>query len=200
MKTKILWIGAAVLTACPIWADSITFNLLPANGSVSGSAGSVVGWGYSLTNNSAADWFLGIALNSDSFSNGTPTSLFDFPDLAPGQTVTEAFDAVNTIGLFELQWAMSAPSGFVNTGNFVLSGQWWNGDPLNGGTLIGDATDVAIPYSATVSGGSGGTMPEPASLWLLASGIALIVAWRSLGLLLGHQDVTGRINRHAQNS
>ena len=43
-------------------------------------------------------------LNSDSFSNGTPTLLFDFPILAPGGVVTQAFDSVNSVGLFQLQW------------------------------------------------------------------------------------------------
>lgn len=92
--------------------------------------------------------------------------------------MTEAFDAVNSIGLFELQWDISAPSGSVNAGTFVLSGQWWNGDPLNGGNLIAAATDVALPYSATVSGGSGPVMPEPVSLLLFLCGIVLLGSWR----------------------
>ena len=77
-------------------------------------------------------------------SNGTPTLLFDFPILAPGGTVTEAFDSVNSIGLFELQWDVSAPVGFVNIGNFTLSGEWWDGDPLNGGNFIAAAPDIAL--------------------------------------------------------
>ena len=183
MRTKklskaIVRIAVAVLSAATLSADSITFSLLPGDGAVSGAAGSLVGWGYSITNNSAADWFLATDLNSDSFSNGAPTPLFDFPEVGPGQIVTEAFDAVNSIGLFELQWDVTAPAGFVNAGNFILSGQWWNGDPLNGGSVIAVATDVALPYSAYVSGGPNSGAPEPAGTYLLVLGIALTATWR----------------------
>ena len=141
-----LWVG------CPVWADSITFGLLPSDGNVSGPAGSLVGWGYSITNESATDWFFATDLNSDSFSNGTPNMLFDFPEFAPGANVTEAFDPVNGIGLYEFQWDPSAPVGYVNSGDFTLSGQSYDGDPFNGGNFIADATDTLSPYSATVSG------------------------------------------------
>jgi hypothetical protein len=92
-----MWICFAAASAATLSADSITFSLLPGDGNLSGAPSSLIGWGYSITNNSTADWFLATGLNSDSFSNGTPTSLFDFPEVGPGQTVTEAFDAVNSI-------------------------------------------------------------------------------------------------------
>jgi hypothetical protein len=82
-------LAAVFALGSSFWADSITFSLLPSDGNVSGPAGSLVGWGYSLTNDSTSDWFLATNLNSDSFSNGTPMLLFDFPEVAPGATVTE---------------------------------------------------------------------------------------------------------------
>src|ERR1039457_944852 len=112
-------------------------------------------------------------------SNGTPTLLFDFPILAPGGTVTEAFDSVNSIGLFELQWDVSAPVGFVNTGNFTLSGEWWDGDPLNGGSFIAAAPDIALAYSATAEQGSS-TVPEPSSWWLCLGALAATSCLRSI--------------------
>jgi hypothetical protein len=160
-----------------LWADSITFALLPSDGNVSGPPGSLVGWGYSLTNDSSADWFVSTNLGSDSFSNGTPTNLFDFPNLGPGQNVTEPFDPVNGIGVYELQWDPSAPGGFVNSGKFVLSGEWLDGDPLNGGNFIDAATDTALPYSATVSGSTSGT-PEPSSFALFACGVSLLIGFQ----------------------
>ncbi len=60
-----------------------------------------------------SNWFMSTNLNSDSFSNGTPTLLFDFPILAPAGPVTKPFDAVNSIGLFELVWD---PRGSPKTG------------------------------------------------------------------------------------
>jgi protein-disulfide isomerase len=137
-----------------------------------------VGWGYSLNNTDPSSWFVTTNLNSDSFSNGTPTSLFDFPILAPGDTVTEPFDSVNSTGLFELLWDLSAPVGFANSGNFVLSGQWWDGDPLNGGNFFADAPDLSLAYTATVTGSV--SAPEPSSFLLLAGGIAAIIGWRKV--------------------
>jgi hypothetical protein len=45
-------------------------------------------------------------------------SLFGFlpPGAGASVSVTEEFDPVNSIGLFELQWDLSAPIGTVNSG------------------------------------------------------------------------------------
>lgn len=188
--SRALALAAVAFCLAPsLWADSITFALLPSDGNVSGPSGSLVGWGYSLTNDSSADWFLATNLNSDSFSNGTPTLLFDFPEVAPGATVTEPFDPVNGIGIYELQWDPSAPVGFVNSGDFTLSGQWYDGDPFNGGNYIADATDTALPYSATVSGASSAT-PEPSSLVLLMCAVGAILAFRTARNRHGFQRVS----------
>jgi len=180
MKTSRCWqpvllAGVLLFLAGPVSAD-IVFTTTPPDGNVSGSPGSLVGWGYSITNTDPSDWFLSTDLNSDSFSNGTPTLLFDFPEVAPGATVTEAFDPVNSIGLFELQWDPSAPIGTVNSGNFVLSGELWDGDPFNGGTFIADALDTSAAYTATVTGSE--STPEPGSFPLLASGLAIMIGWQ----------------------
>ena len=158
-------VGIILFLACPASAG-VVFTLLPSDGNVFGAPGSLVGWGYSLTNTDSLNWFATTNLNTDSFSNGTPTLLFDFPILAPGDAVTEPFDSVNSIGLFELLWDASAPAGFVNSGNFTLSGEWWEGDPLNGGSFIATAPDIALAYSATVTGSTSAT-PEPSGLALL---------------------------------
>lgn len=176
--------GIVLCLAGTVSAGTI-FTIIPSDGNVSGPPGSVVGWGYSLTNNDTSDWFVSTALNSDSFSNGTPTLLFDFPIIAPGDTVTESFDAVNGIGLFELAWDDSAPAGFVNSGNFVLSGQSWTGDPFSGGSFIADVPDTALPYTATVGGAPPSEVPEPSSFVLLVGGTALMIAFRMAPRLLG---------------
>lgn len=166
-------LGGVVLSlAYPLRADSIAAALMPAGGNVSGPPGSLVGWGYSITNQSASDWFLATNLDSDSFSNGTPNLLFDFPEVAPEATVSEPFDPVNGIGLYDLLWGPAAPAGFINSGDFTLSGQWYDGDPFNGGNFIVDAPDTLLPYTATVLGSA--STPEPGSCILLASGILLV--------------------------
>jgi hypothetical protein len=172
----ILVMGLFLSLACPVSAD-IIFALLPFDGNLSGAPGSLVGWGYSLANTDSADWYMAADLNSDTFLDGTPTLLFDFPVLAPGATVTEAFDPVSGIGLFQLLWDAGAPVGSVDSGNFTLSGEWWNGDPLNGGSFVATAPDIALAYSATVTSSSG-VVPEPSTFVLMACGSAILVAFQ----------------------
>lgn len=158
-------VAIALLFALPqARADSYTFCLLPADGAVAGPPGSTVGWGYSITNQSTTDWLVTSALNSDPFLNGTPNVLFDFPDLVQGAALTVPFGAGMATGLFELTWDNTAPLGFVNSGSFVLSAEFWSGDPLNGGQFVMDAPDTSAAYTATVT-------PEPATLVLLACGL-----------------------------
>jgi hypothetical protein len=161
----------AALLAAP-WcaqADTFTFATLPANGAVSGPAGTTVGWGYTITNQSATSWLVTTGINADPFQNGTPLALFDFPIVAPLTTVVLAFDPVNGLGLYQLTWDPNAPVGFNNSGMFVLSGEWWTGDPFAGGQFLQFALDQSAGYSATVSPAA--TVPEPASMFLLLSGL-----------------------------
>src|SRR5579863_2708633 len=118
-RTGILKAVFLVCLALPLAADTVIFTLLPTDGNVSGPAGSTVGWGYSIANNSDTDWFVSTNLNPDSsFLDGIPTALFDFPDLAPDTTATESFDSVSGIGLYEFVWDPAAPAGDTNSGNF----------------------------------------------------------------------------------
>lgn len=177
---------AALAVACffamptQVFGGTIDFSLIPADGAVAGPPGSTVGWGYSLTNNSPTDWFMPILLNADSFANGAPSLLFDFPNVAPGVTIPPvAFDPLTGAGLYQLVWDIGAPVGFVNSGNFVLSGQWWDGDPLNGGNFLFSEPDISLPYTAIVTDGGAGGAPEPAT-WVLFLGALAPLACRRL--------------------
>jgi hypothetical protein len=164
------------ISVCPLpgFADTVSFSLIPADGNVSGPAGSTVGWGYSITNQSATNWLLTSALSADSFTFGTPTLVFDFPVLAPGSTALEAFDSVSDAGLYGLTWDLAAPNDYTNYGSFTLSTQWWGGDPFNGGSFISDAPDSVQTYSATVTENTT-TTPEPSTLSLTLPLLALIL-------------------------
>jgi hypothetical protein len=157
-------------------SDLYTFSTIPTDGNISGAPGATIGWGYSITNESTSDWLLATNLDADSFAFGTPTLLFDFPEVAPGATVTEVFDPIGLTGLYEDVLDDSAPNGSVDSGDFVLSAEWYNGDPFNGGTLIGDAPDMEAAYTATVTSSS--STPEPSSFVLLAGGLLLIIGSR----------------------
>src|SRR3989442_10738931 len=125
MQSLILWVAWAILIgSSAAYADTFAFGSLPPSGDVSGPAGSTVGWGYVITDPSPDNWLVLTGLSAGSFLNGTPdSSLFDFPILAPQTTLSVPFDPVNGTGLFALTWDTAAPAGFVNSGNFILSGQ-----------------------------------------------------------------------------
>jgi hypothetical protein len=162
---SMLWISQTA------FADSFTFTTTPASGDVFGTAGSTVGWGYTITNESLTDWLFAANITADLFDQGTLNLLFDFPILAPGATASLAFDALAGLGLYELTWDATAPVGFSNSGVFTLSAEWWDGDPFAGGNFIDFATDQQAVYSATVTGDSGSTeVPEPSSVLLLSIG------------------------------
>jgi hypothetical protein len=53
-------------------------------------------------------------------------------------------------------------------GNFVLSAQWWDCDPLSGGSEIATAPDATAAYSATASI-MANNVPEPSTWPLMVS-------------------------------
>jgi len=108
-------LGLMISVCCLIslgYADSYTFSTIPSNGAIGGAPGETVGWGYSLTNNSLIEWLVTVGISADSFSNGVPTFLFDFPVLSPSSSVFEAYDPSVGAGLMSFTWDSSAPPGF----------------------------------------------------------------------------------------
>jgi hypothetical protein len=67
-----------------------------------------------------------------------------------------------------LTWDAGAAAGFTNIGQFVLTANFWDADPLAGeASLLGSLTQSA-DYRASVTPAA--PVPEPATLLLLASG------------------------------
>jgi hypothetical protein len=161
-------------------ADALTFTLatIPVSGDISGPAGTTIGWGYTITNNSATDWLVTTNLSAGLFMHGTPDAFpFNSPIVAPGATVSQIYDPMTPLGLFQLTWDLTAPVGFVNSGTFIVSAEFWTGDPSLAGSMFDlPAADQSAPYSATVTGGM--AVPEPGTLLLLATGLAGIVLRR----------------------
>lgn len=186
-KTKALRVFALAVTmasfALSARPDSFTFSALPASGKVASSAGSAVGWGFSISNEGSADWLVTTNLTADPFLNGTPTVLFDFPFLAPGQAITESYDPATSSGLYGLIWDLNALTGSVDSGNFVLNAEWWSGDPTGTGVFIADATSASAPYSAVVGGGPS-IVAEPSTFLLLVCSSLVFLASTSPRLRL----------------
>jgi len=160
------------------FADDITLTLIPANGNVSEHPGSTVGWGYTITNNTA-EWIQTTNVSADSFQHGTPdATIFDFPAVAPDGSVTLGFSLVATAscafppcGFYEVTWDSAAPIGFVNNGTFTMSSDFYSAQPGTPGAMnLGPAPNASAAYSATVNG----VVPETSSLFLLISGLGVL--------------------------
>jgi len=172
MRLSLLFVAPALLAVSSgAWADTVTFLAVPAD--VSGPAGSTVGWGYSITNDSTN--YLDITgIDSDLFlaADGTPdSSIFNFPNVAPGQTVVQVYDPADLLGLFQFTWNSDVPVGTTETGNFTLYGAFCSGsDPFCADDLSVPSVALAsAAYSATVTAPTGGpSVPEPSPiLWLM---------------------------------
>ena len=146
-------------------ASDWTFSL--PTGDISGPAGSTIGWGYTITNNST-DWLWATDVAStDNFQHGTATTdPFDYPALAPGSSVTVDYTAVG-LGLADLTWDDDAPAGYVNSSTFQLTSYFYDGDPFAGGNYIGPAGTHEAAYTATVMA------PVPEASTLVSTGLLL---------------------------
>ena len=166
MRNLLITMFLAVLPAAA--ADIYTFTV-PDAVTVSSLAGFTTGWGYSLHNDSTSLWLVTTDLSAGTFQHATPDLLFDFPDIAPGATVTVPYDPVTGAGLYQIVWDTDTPASFINSGTFNLMAQWWNGDPVAGGSFVQNAPNASQSYSATIT-------PEPATVTLMAlAGLLLAI-------------------------
>jgi hypothetical protein len=171
-----------ILFASRLPGAEIEFDLLP-GGTISGTAGSAVGWGYTATNNSPDEWLVFVDFNSGTFTSGTANALFDYPILAPETTVTQPYNSVSGTGLMDVTLNSVLPNPIVDTGDFVLDAQWWSGDPFSGGDYLSDADPVILPYELDASPVA---VTEPSTLWLV--GVVLL----SVGFLSKRRAVSDR--------
>ncbi|HTU46851.1 MAG TPA: hypothetical protein VMF91_17425 [Bryobacteraceae bacterium] len=172
--------------------DTFTFTTEPSPGDVAGPAGTTIGWGYSITNNSSTDYLdlTGIDGSLLLATDGTPdASPFDFPILAPGQTVTEYYEddpsgPGTSVGLFQFTWNSDVPVGTMETGYFELYGAFcdptdpfcfYDGTPLSTSDAIADYTATVVPAT-----GSAPT-PEPCTALMMGLGMMAlaILRWRT---------------------
>lgn len=180
MRTRNLWpalvASAALLGTGPAAANGLAFDfgLLPGT-TIAGAPGATIGWGYEITNLSEV-WLMAVGVDAGLFEHADVNAgLFDFPVIAPGDTLSVPYGG--GLGLYELTWHTDAPLGFVNSGVFRLSVEFYAEDPLMGGDPI-DTLEGAAEYVAVVRDG-GQPVPEPGTLALLGLGVAgLSIAMR----------------------
>jgi len=184
LKRTLIPVFLLAIARVPAHADAVDLSLIPPSGVIEGSPGSVIGWGYSITNNTA-DWLLATNLDAGLFPlDVTPLNIFDFPEIAPGATVSESFSTAVTAacpgppcGLYELTLGAVTP-GDSFSGAFDISVDRYDNDPFNGGNFLGSAPDLTADFNVIYT-----ATPEPGTLLSVATVLGLLGA-RKLRLSL----------------
>lgn len=161
-----------LFAACGAAQASPEFSLNPFSGNIAGSAGSNVGWGFTLTPDSTF-W---ISVLTSSLTDESDPGLGVYTDfigsqggpvnavLGPGSPDwMETFDFVSQVGVGSFSIDPAAPAGAIDSGILDVEYETFSADPnVCGSCGIGfaDATaDVSVQVTAT---------PEPAVGWLAA--------------------------------
>ncbi len=161
---------------------TVSLQLAPSGGVVSGMPGSMVGWGFSLTNN--ADY---LVVTGSSF---VPASLYgtyqdyistdNFIVVGPSPentTVSQLFDPVALTGVGAFTIDSTAPDNISIGGNLVIDYSLFSQDPNNPafdpGSLITADGVISAPAKVNIT-------PEPAPVLLTIIGaLALLASGRN---------------------
>ena len=186
---------AAFLFAFAIAPSSqatVVLSLVPSSGTLSGLAGSVIGWGFALTNTtdfavvtSSNFCFSASGVNSACVSPtlGAYTDYIasNFVIVGPSPespTIIEAFDSGQITGIGQFTISNSSALGATDHGQIVLTYDLYSVDPLSAvfdpvADLISAGNYLSEPAAITISGA-----PEPDVRRLLASALGILIALR----------------------
>ena len=179
--------------------DTFSLTLNPLSGAVAGYLGATVGWGFTVTFTSTDDdWisFFASSLSSIDQAETNPDLLASYSDFisdqggpfdsaleAASSPWTENFDGVSEgIGAYQISNDPTiAEPGATDTGEFTFDFQVFNGDPTNGGVVIGDLSGYSYYGSSTDFSVTVVPAPESSTMVLFAAGLGIILAvayWR----------------------
>lgn len=182
-----------LLLLCSLLAGSLpaapVFTLDPADGAISGPAGSTRGWGFTLTSDTSR-WLSVVAslllTESDPAMGfyqdyigglGGPVN-FTLPPNDPAWQLTFEEATGESVGSFTFDPAASP--GAVNSGTLRVIVEAYAADPdVCGGACLEETLLFDVNFSATVTADPGPDVPEPATLSLAGLAIGLAVAFRA---------------------
>jgi hypothetical protein len=182
ITTTLLFGLSTMASASPI----IVLN--PADGSVSGAPGSIVGWGFTVFGDSA-DW---VSVTNVSLLNETnPLGTFneymgvyggptDFA-IAPGTNWNMTFSpgpfpTVGT-GVGEYDISPAAVPGSQDMGEFVIDYDIFDGDPLLGGNQINTVPLMMLTANGNLPAFTINIVPEPSAALEFAAGLISLAAF-----------------------
>jgi hypothetical protein len=164
-------------------ADPI-LTLDPTNGTVSGSPGDIVGWGFDLSSDST-NWIS--VITSSIINESNPQfgdGYTDFigaqggPDngiLDPGDPDwVQSFNFLNSTGVGYYAIDPGATIGGSDTGLIDVTYELFSSDPSICPTCSLGFADVYAPFTVDIVAPTAGGVPEPSPFWLVSIGAALL--------------------------
>jgi len=182
---KFACVYLAFLTFCaPAFANT-TLTLDSPGGAISGMPGTIVGWGFTLTNTTnflvvtSSDFCVGPITSPCVNALGTYSDFIGPNFLVVGESpeaasVSQSFNLATLTGVGSFQLNAGVTLGQSEIGEIVLTYDQYNVDP-NDPTFnpVMDTISVGnvITTDASVNVGGAATVPEPASIFLVAIGL-----------------------------
>ena len=175
---------AVALTGRLVAGPILTLN--PSNGTVTGTPGSTVGWGFTLSNNSGFLVPSLIVFCEGAFNAGCAPTFGTFTDFAAqfqfnvvGTTVTQAFNNATHQGIGSFAINANAPAGTTDTGTIFVVYDTFSCDITDSNcNPTQTAFSQLLSASASVNVISA-AVPEPGSRGMILAGMALLLArWR----------------------
>jgi hypothetical protein len=189
---RILHLLAAGALFAGIAPATAVFAFDPIGGSLSGTPGSTVGWGFTISDSTEfvlimqSDFCPPGSVEGDLTCPNSPVGTYnDFTGGAPiigpspdSPSVTQAFVLATEQGYGSFHISPTAGIGTVLPGEIAIVYLLFTGDPNTDptATQIGGDNFTSLPASITVIGGA--TVPEPSAI--LPLGIALLWSFRRL--------------------
>jgi len=178
MKGNCLRVCILLSAALGARAD-VTFTLAPADGSLEGTAGTAVGWGYTIS--TTTDY---VTIESISFGDLTPIGVFSTPGIP--SSVASAGSPITTSwveGISGLQYDISSSAilGASTEGVMTLTYDTFSDPGLTNQIGFGDTVNAQFDSAdvlaqVTVNGvAPPTTVPEPSFSWLVVPMLGLVL-------------------------